>query len=202
MNILFKASQDHKIERIDHVDFCYPSYMDPCEIIAQVISYDGLSLLLDIDPMVYVRLNRDNNYFFKVQDGQLQPFEHTRYKVGVCETAVKSLVDEYNEHMLDALFPGMKVKEHKFFDLGKKTFGRYFSNGLNPRMLFLDQPEDDDGYPEGLFIKNENFAYQLDHNIVYVKSGHMDMVRRTHERHNVVYNYQQRLPLLYIKEFA
>lgn len=187
MKVAIEIVRLHQVSRIDHVEVCYPTWMDPRELTATVISYDGSRLILDVDQHAYVRINKQDDLFFKVKNGTLELTTRPD-RIGITDYPVSSLLGDYNRKVLDNLFPKAGVYDHSLLQDARNVFGRYFTSYLNTQLLFADRPEDED-YGDNITIAQGDYVYDVGHNTVYLPPEKMDEVNKIHKRLHVMYGF-------------
>ena len=181
--------------RLNNVDICYPSFVDPSDVNSHVISFDGRKLILEMEPYSFIRLNKDNQLFFGVVDKELKPIDHTTRKVGVCEAKTMCVLNEYNRVMLGRLFGTTNPFYHSFLTEARTEYGKFYTGYVNPQILFIDKNESADDYA---MIHHEGYSYLLGHNIVYVPTDKIKEIRELHNRICAEYNFGIELQFLYL----
>jgi len=177
--LLTIATNRYACGRLDHVDICYPSFVDPTEVNASVIAFDGRTLTLDIEPYSFVRLNRDNHLFFGVQDKELKLIDHTTRKVGVCDTISQSVYNEYSRIILGRLFKNNPFENPILVD-ARYDFGKFYTGYVNPQVLFLKRS--DMAEEAGHYLHGGDYTYLIGHNIVYVEDDKIPYVKELHNK--------------------
>lgn len=186
MQLALETVRLYDVKHISHVEVCYPSWMYPGDVNASILSYDGAKLVFEIGRGFCIRLNKDNNLFFKVVGEQFMLIDPTTVKAGSCFSLKTASHTEYKRHILDNLFPKANLDNHEFYEKARGEYGPLFTSFLNPRMLFVERPEDEE-YPDSIVVAQGDYVYDVINNTIYYPPEKMEEVDRTHRRLNALY---------------
>ncbi len=186
MQLALETVRLYDVKYITHVEVCYPTWMHPADVNASIISYDGAKLVFEIGQNFCIRLNQDNNLFFKVVGEQFMLIDPTTIKAGSCFSLKTALLTEYNHRVLDNLFPKANLHEHDFYKNARSEFGPLFTSFLNSQVMFVDRPENED-YDDTITVAQGDYVYDVINNIIYIPPDKIKSIEELHLRLIAVY---------------
>lgn len=186
MQLALETVRLYDVKHISHVEVCFPTWMHPSDVNASILSYDGAKLVFEIGQGFGIRLNQDNNLFFKVVGEQFMLVDPTTMKVGNCESLKTAAYTEYKRRILNDLFPKAGLDNHEFYEKARAEYGPFFTSFLNTRIMFVERPEDED-YSDSIMVAQGDYVYDVVNNIIYYPLEKVEEIDRAHRRLNAIY---------------